>query len=62
MNNLKKIREEMGMTISKLSQLSGISRETIYRLEDESIQKANTQTLIALADALGVSLADFFAQ
>ena len=61
MNKLKEIRESKDMTISRLSHLSGISRETIYRLEAvPEVKTANTKTLSALADALGVKISDFF--
>lgn len=57
---LKEIREEKGMTISALAQKSGITRQTIYRLENEMESTANSKTLVALADALGVRVTDFF--
>ena len=58
---LKEIREEKGVTISALAQKSGITRQTIYRLENEMESTANSKTLVALADALGVRVTDFFA-
>lgn len=58
---LKEIREAKQMTISALSQKSGITRQTIYRLENEMANTANSKTLVALADALGVRVTDFFA-
>lgn len=61
MNRLKEIRESKGMTISELSKDSGITRQTIYRLEEEKEDTANSKTLKALANSLGVSVMDFFA-
>ncbi len=60
MNKLKEIRESKGMTISELSKASGITRQTIYRLEEEKEDTANAKTLKALAISLGVSVTDFF--
>lgn len=60
MNNLRKIREDKDMTISDLARKSGITRQTIYRLESEAEETANSKTLKALADALGVQITDFF--
>lgn len=61
MNRLREIREGKGMTVSELSKASGITRQTIYRLEEEKEDTANSKTLKALASSLGVSVMDFFA-
>ena len=60
MNRLKDIRESKGMSITDLANASGITRQTIYRLESESDDTANSKTLKALADALQVKISDFF--
>ena len=60
MNKLKKIREEKGLTITELARLSKVTRQTIYRLENEEDGVVNSKTLKALADALGIKIADFF--
>ena len=60
MNKLKKIREEKGLTITELARLSKVTRQTIYRLENEEDGVVNSKTLKALADALGINVADFF--
>ena len=60
MNRLKDIRESKGMTITDLAKASGVTRQTIYRLESDEDDTANTKTLKALADALGVKISDFF--
>ena len=60
MNKLKEIRESKGLSISELSRLSNISRQTIYRLESGEDKVVNSKTLKALADALGVSMTVFF--
>lgn len=60
MNKLKKIREEKGLTITELARLSKVTRQTIYRLENEEDGVVNSKTMKALADALGINIADFF--
>lgn len=60
MNKLKEIRESKDLSISELSRLSNISRQTIYRLESGEDKVVNSKTLKALADALGVSMTVFF--
>ena len=60
MNKLKQIRESKGITISELARLSKVTRATIYRLENGDDYTANSKTLKALADALGVKVTEFF--
>ena len=60
MNRLKKIREAKGLSVTKLAEESGVTRQTIHRLETETDDRANSKTLISLADALGVRVTDFF--
>lgn len=59
-NKLKSIRENAGMSVSDLAKSSNVTRQTIYRLEAEKVDTANTKTLKALADALKVNVVDFF--
>jgi len=60
LNKLKQIRESKGITISELARMSKVTRATIYRLENGDDYTANSKTLIALADALGVKVTEFF--
>jgi len=60
MNRLKEIREAKGLSVTKLAEESGVTRQTIHRLETETDDRANSKTLISLADALGVRVTDFF--
>lgn len=60
MNRLKDIRESKGFSVSKLSREACVSRQSIYRLENEKVDTANIKTLKALADALSVKVSDFF--
>lgn len=60
MNKLKEIREGKGISIAELARISNVTRQTIYRLEGGKDNVANSKTLVALADALGVKVSDFF--
>ena len=60
MNHLKEFREAKGLSVTKLAEMSGVTRQTIHRLEQETDDRANSKTLKALADALEVKVKDFF--
>jgi len=60
LNKLREIRESKGMNITDLANASGITRQTIYRLENEDSDNINTKTLKALATALDAKVTDFF--
>jgi transcriptional regulator with XRE-family HTH domain len=60
LNKLKEIRESKNMTITQLAELSKITRQTIYRLENDEVDAANSKTLVKLANALGVDVTSFF--
>lgn len=62
LNKLEEIRKQKHFSVTKLAELSGITRQTITRLESEKLDCANSKTLKALADALGVSIAAFFSE
>jgi transcriptional regulator with XRE-family HTH domain len=53
--NLKKLRTDRKLTISQLSQLSGVPTRTIEDIESKDVN-FKIQTAIKLADALSVSL------
>lgn len=55
MNNLKKYREEKGITQIRLSIEAGVSQETISAYEN-SKAFPSAETLIKMADFLGVSI------
>lgn len=59
-NNLKKIRTEKNLTQGQLAELSGVSRQTIIKIEGEDVPPIKTTTLVKIADALGFSVADVF--
>lgn len=60
MNRLKDIRESKGISQEKLAELSGISRQTIFKLESDPEFNARVDTIKALADALEVEFHEIF--
>lgn len=59
---LKRILREKGMNITKLSLITGISRNTISLLVHEKSQGIKFDTLYKIADALDVSIGELFEQ
>ena len=62
-NNIKKLRESAGMTVSELSRQSGVSRRTIQNWEADPASKEyrrprDVYQLHSVAVALGVSIED----
>lgn len=53
---VKEVREAKGLTQMELAEKSGVSRGTICALEGGQKMSVNTNTLIRLADALGVDM------
>lgn len=50
-NKIKQIREKKNMTITELSSKSGISRTTIYKLEDQNTNPS-LETMSKIASGL----------
>ncbi|MBA4115655.1 MAG: helix-turn-helix domain-containing protein [Rubrobacter sp.] len=48
-------RGEAGMTQEELAERAGVSPTTIVRLESEEIKRPRTETLVKLAEALGIA-------
>lgn len=59
---IKEIREEKGYSQEKLSELSGVSRNLIARLETGELTSTSTNTLFKLAQALNVKVKSLFLQ
>ncbi|MDW4174553.1 helix-turn-helix transcriptional regulator [Staphylococcus saprophyticus] len=59
---LKRILRAKGMNITKLSLITGISRNTISLLVHEKSQGIKFDTLYKIADALDVSIGELFEQ
>lgn len=60
MYKIKEIREKKRISQTELSELSGVSRATINRIEHEEDVAVNTKTLQKIADALNVSVKYLF--
>jgi transcriptional regulator with XRE-family HTH domain len=56
---LREIRLDRGYSQEELHKLTGISRDTISRLETGDRPNPHPRTLRKLAEALGVSVGDF---
>lgn len=59
-NRLKELREERGISQEKLSELSGISRTTLSKIENNEEVNVNTRTIAKLADVFGVKPSEIF--
>ena len=55
-NNLRKLRKEKGLSQEKLARLSGISLNTLTKIESGFAKKPTIQTVVKVAKALEVSL------
>lgn len=55
---IREMREQKGITQDELSEKSGITRATLWRLESGEV--TTTKTLMKIADALDVSVSDLF--
>lgn len=57
---IKEIREKQKMTQEQLEQKSGISRQTISAIENGRAENVMVGTLLAIANALGMTIDDLF--
>jgi transcriptional regulator with XRE-family HTH domain len=55
---LKEIRLDRGLSQEELHEMTGVSRDTISRMETGDRPNPHPRTLRRLAEALGVSVAD----
>lgn len=55
---LKEIRKDRGFTQEDLAKLSGVTRQTIIRIEKEQCKEISVKTLLTLCDALRCSISD----
>lgn len=58
--NVKEVREQKGMTQEELAEKSGISRQTISAIENDTRYSAGVATLAAIARALGTTVDELF--
>lgn len=56
--NIRKLREQKGISQDKLSKLAGISLNTIAKLELDETQNPTIETLQKIAKALDVKVED----
>ena len=58
--HLQRIRKEKGITLEKLAKLTGLNIQTIQKIESgfTPIKSVKLGTLIDIANALGVNVAD----
>lgn len=59
--NIRRIRERTGGTVTRLAQRAGIAKATMSKIETGKISSP-ISTLMRIADALGVPLAEFFVE
>ena len=59
-NKLRDCREAKGLSQSKLSEISGVSRPTIIKIEKGDGAEVKSTTLLKLADALDTTVSDIF--
>lgn len=59
-NRLKEFRVERGISQEKLAEMSGISRATLSKIENNEETNVNTRTMVKLADIFGVKPSDIF--
>ena len=59
-NRLKELREERGISQERLSELSGISRTTLSKIENNEEVSVNTRTIARLADVFDVNPSEIF--
>ncbi len=57
-NTLRTLREDRVLSLRDLEELSGVSANTIYRLESGRHKQAHPRTIRKLASALGVGPKD----
>ena len=55
---LKEIRANRGITQVELAEMSGVTRQTIHRIENDKCKEVGVKTLLMLCDALKCSISD----
>lgn len=59
-NRLKEIRQERGISQEELSEMSGISRTTLSKIENNEEAIVSTKTIAKLAEVFAVSPSEIF--
>ena len=60
MYKIKELREKRNISQAELARLSGVSRATIIRIENDENVSVNSKTLAQLAEALNVTVRYLF--
>jgi len=60
-NLVRRSREELGLSIREVARRSGVRDTTVMRIEQAAKANPRPETLKAIADTLGLDLADVFA-
>lgn len=59
-NQVKRVREQLGLTQEGLSKKSGISRSVLANIENNRANNYTAKTMIAIADALNKRVDELF--
>ena len=59
-NQVKRVREQLGLTQEDLSKKSGISRSVLANIENNRANNYTAKTMIAIADALNKRVDELF--
>lgn len=59
-SNVKKIMEDQGVSCRKLAERTKLSKLIVERARKDDIKKCKLETLVIIANALGVSVKDLF--
>lgn len=59
-NQVKRVREQLGLTQEGLSEKSGISRSVLANIENNRVNNYTAKTMIAIADALNKRVDEIF--
>ena len=59
-NRLKELRTERGISQEELSEMCGISRATLSKIENNEEVNVNTRTIAKIADAFNVRPSEIF--
>lgn len=59
-NQVKRVREQLGLTQEDLSKKSGISRSVLANIESNRANNYTAKTMIAIADALDKRVDEIF--
>lgn len=58
--NIKRVREEKGMTQEQLAEKANVNRSLLNQLETGKLKNTSINTLQKIADTLNCKITDFF--